>query len=166
GRIDRIFRIQVSAFCKFCKFYLKISGAVPQFTSTLLILLFYCSAHALTLSPDDQAGRDVALQWLRVVDSGNYEEAALQMSQEIRALQNWVSYYAADRGPLGRVKNRQIVEVQHRSSDPGAVETRNHDIMRVNTPFEHDPGELEEVVMAKMGCCWEVSGYTIESEPK
>ena len=156
----------MSAFCEFYKFYLKISGAVLQFTSTLLILLFYCSAHALSLSPDDEAAQDVALQWLRVVDSGNYEEAALQMSQEIRALQNWVSYFAAHRGPLGRVKNRQIVEVKHRSSVPSTAEIRNHDIMRFKTSFEHKPSALEEVVMTKMGCCWEVSGYTIESEPK
>ncbi len=88
------------------------------------------------------------------------------MSQEIRALQNWVSYFAAHRGPLGRVKNRQIVEVKHRSSVPSTAEIRNHDIMRFKTSFEHKPGALEEVVMTKMGCCWEVSGYTIESEPK
>jgi hypothetical protein len=156
----------VSAFCEFCKFYLKISGVVLQFASTLLILSFYCSAHALSLSLDDEAARDGALQWLRIVDSGNYEEAALQMSQEIRALQNWVSYFAAHRGPLGRVKNRQIVEVKHRSSVPGTAEIRNHDIMRFKTSFEHKPGALEEVLMTKMGCCWEVSGYKIfRSEP-
>jgi hypothetical protein len=55
-----------------------------------LVLLVLCAiaqiAFALTLSPNDEAARDGALQWLRVVDSGNYEEAALQMSQEIRAL--------------------------------------------------------------------------------
>jgi len=135
-----------------------------------LVLLVLCAiaqiAFALTLSPNDEAARDGALQWLRVVDSGNYEEAALQMSEEIRALQNWVSYFAAHRTPLGRVKNRQIVEVKHRSSVPGTAEIRNHDIMRFKTSFEHKPGALEEVVMTKMGCCWEVSGYKIfKSEP-
>ena len=135
-----------------------------------LVLLVLCAiaqiAFALTLSPNDEAARDGALQWLRVVDSGNYEEAALQMSEEIRALQNWVSYFAAHRTPLGRVKNRQIAEVKHRSSVPGTAEIRNHDIMRFKTSFEHKPGALEEVVMTKMGCCWEVSGYKIfKSEP-
>jgi hypothetical protein len=156
----------VSAFCEFCKFYLKISGAVLQFTSTLLILSFYCSAHALSLSLDDEAARAGALQWLRVVDSGNYEEAALQMSQEIRAQQNWLNYFAVHRALLGRVKNRQIVDVKHASTIPGDPQLRQHDIIRFKTSFEHKLGALEEVVMTKMGCCWEVSGYKIfKSEP-
>jgi len=124
------------------------------------------AAFALTLSPNDEAAPNVAFQCLRVVDSGNYEEAALQMSQEIRALQNWVSYFAAHRGPLGRVKNRQIVDVKHASTIPGNPQLRQHDIMRFKTSFEHKPGALEEVVMSKVGCCWEVSGYKIfKSEP-
>ena len=124
------------------------------------------AAFALTLSPNDQAARNVAFQWLQVVDSGNYRDATLLIAEHARGSQDWLNYFAAHRGPLGRVKNRQIVEVKHRSSVPGTAEIRNHDIMRFKTSFEHKPGALEEVVMTKMGCCWEVSGYTIESEPK
>jgi len=124
------------------------------------------AAAALTLSPDDEAARNVAFQWLQVVDSGNYRDATLLIAEHARGSQDWLNYFAAHRGPLGRVKNRQIVEVKHRSSVPGTAEIRNHDIMRFKTSFEHKPGALEEVVMTKMGCCWEVSGYTIESEPK
>src|SRR5689334_5077176 len=105
------------------------------------------SALALKLSPDDEAARQAALQWLRVVDSGNYMDATLLISEEVRGQQDWLSYLSAQRAPLGRVKNRQIVEVKHRSSVPGTAEIRNHDIMRFKTSFEHKPGALEEVVM-------------------
>jgi hypothetical protein len=129
----------------------------------LLILSFYCSANALSLSlsPDDEAARDVALQWLQVVDSGNYKDAALQTSEQVRVLQDWLSYFAARRTPLGRVTNRQIVEVKHTKNVHGAPEFRNYDVIRLRTSFERKPVAMEEVVLTKMSCCWEVSGYTI-----
>ena len=132
---------------------------------TILVVIgmsaLICSAFALTLTPDDEAARDAALQWLRVVDSGKYEDAALQMSQETRAQQNWSNYFATHRAPLGRVKNRQMIEVKHASTVPGDPEVRPHAIMRFKTSFERNPAVIEEVVTTKMGCCWEVSGYSI-----
>jgi hypothetical protein len=155
----------MSAFCEFCKFCLKSSDAVLQFASILLILSFFCSVSALTLSlsPDDEAACDAALQWLRVVDSENYNDAALQMAEEVRTLQNWLGYFAAHRAPLGRVNNRHVVEIKHASTVPGDPELRPHAIIRFKTSFERKAVATEEVVMAKMGCCWEIFGYTIEA---
>src|SRR5437773_10167693 len=119
-----------------------------------------CSARAL--SPEDEGARDVALQWLRIVDSGNYQDAALQITDYARGSQDWLKYFASQRAPLGHVKNRQILDVKHASTIPGDPEVRQHDIIRFNTSFERKSAALEEVVMAKMGCCWEVSGYKIE----
>ena len=127
----------------------------------LLILSFYCSALALTLSPEDEPARDAAMQWLRVVDSGNYKGATLMISEQVRGLQDWANYFAAHRASLGRTKNRQIVEVKHASTVPGDPELRQHDIIRFKTSFEHKPIAMEEIVMTKMGCCWEVWGYEV-----
>ena len=151
----------MSAFCEFCKFCLKIFGAVLQFASILLILSFYCSANALSLSPDDEAARNVALQWLQLVDAGKYEDAALQTVEQVRVLQNWLNYFTAHRAPLGAVKNRQIVEVKHTHSVRGAAEYSKYDVIRLKTSFERRPAAMEEIVLTKMSCCWEVSGYTI-----
>jgi hypothetical protein len=41
------------------------------------------SASALAFSSDDQAARDAALQWLKVVDSANYDDAAQMMAEEV-----------------------------------------------------------------------------------
>ncbi len=128
----------MSAFCEFCKFCLKSSGAVLQFASILLILSFFCSVSALTLSlsPDDEAARDVALQWLQLVDSGKYKDAALQTVEQVRVLPHWLSYFAARRTPLGAVKNRQIVEVKHAQSIRGVAEYAKYDIIRLKTSFQ------------------------------
>jgi uncharacterized protein DUF4019 len=126
-------------------------------------MAFLCasSAHALTLSTDDEAARDVALQWLRLVDSGNYKDTSDMVSEEVRVPQQWLGYLAAHRAPLGPVRNRQVVELKHRSTVRGAPEVRLHAIFRFKTSFERKPMAMEEVVLTKMSCCWEVSGYTI-----
>src|SRR5438552_11010467 len=129
--------------------------------ATLLILSLLYSANALTLSPNDEPAGDAAMQWLRVVDSGNYKDATLMISEQARGSQDWANYFAAHRAPLGRVKNRQIIEVKHASTVPGDPELRQHDIIRFKTSFERKPAAIEEVVMTKMGCCWEVSGYAV-----
>ena len=118
-----------------------------------------CSARAL--SKEDETARDVALQWLQVVDSGNYKDATLMMSEAVRATQDWSNYLAARRAPLGRLSKRNIIEIKHASTVPGDPELRQHTIMRFKTSFEHNPAATEEIVMTKMGCCWEVSGYSI-----
>jgi len=130
-----------------------------------------CSAIALSLSPADEAARDVALQWLGVVDSGNYKDAALLVSEQVRGSRDWTKYFAAHRVPLGRVNNRKIAEVKHASTVPGDPELRLHAIVRFKTSFEHPPSSTygvaskaattEEIVLTKMGCCWEVLGYEI-----
>jgi len=120
-----------------------------------------CSALALSLSPADQAARDVALQWLGVVDSGNYKDATLMMSEQVRGTRDWANYFAVHRAPLGRANNRQITEVKHAKNIPGDPEVRPHAIVRFKTSFEHKAATTEEIVLTKMGCCWEVSGYSI-----
>ena len=122
---------------------------------------FHCSARAVSLLPDDVAARDVALQWLQLVDSGDYKDAALQTVEQVRVLQNWLNYFTAHRAPLGAVKSRKIVEVKHTRTVRGAAEYSKYDIIRLTTSFERRPVAMEEVVLTKMSCCWEVSGYTI-----
>jgi hypothetical protein len=121
-----------------------------------------CSALALSLSPEDEGARDVALQWLGVVDSGNYKDAALLISEQVRGSRDWTKYFAAHRAPLGRVNNRKIAEVKYASTVPGDPEFRRHAIVRFKTSFEHKAAATEEIVLTKMGCCWEVMGYRID----
>ena len=121
-----------------------------------------CSATALTSSSDDQAARDAAMQWLKVVDSGKYDDAAQMMSQEIRGQRDWRSYLAKHRAQLGAANKRHLVEVKHRSTIPGAVDVRKYATVRFQTSFERGSLATEEVTMAKLSCCWEVFEYKVE----
>jgi hypothetical protein len=121
-----------------------------------------CSARALTLSQDDDHAREAALQWLKVVDSGNYKDAALMLSEQVRVTRDWTNYLSANRTRLGRANKREIVEVKHRSTIPGAGEVRQYAVIRYKTSFERKPVAFEEVVTGKMGCCWEIFGYEIK----
>ena len=127
----------------------------------LSILLICCSARALTFSPEDDAAREAAFQWLQVLDSGNYKNAALMMSEEVRGSRDWANYFATRRALRGRITKRQITELKHATTVPGDPQMRQHDIIRFKTFFEHTAPATEEIVMTKMGCCWEVSGYSI-----
>ena len=143
-------------------------------------LIWSANVPALTLSADDGPAREAALQWLQIVDSGNYKDAALMMSENVRGTRDWANYFAIHRAALGRVKHRQIAEVKHASSVPGDHEVRQHAIIRFKTSFELPPSvraglaqgsgvaskpvAMEEVVLVKMGCCWEVAGYKISEK--
>ena len=125
------------------------------------ICTLVCSATALAESSEDQAAREAALQWLIVLDAGKYGDAAQMMSQEIRAQRDWRSYFAKRRAPLGAANRRHFVEVKDRATVPGAVGVRTYVVLRFKTSFERGSVAIEEMVMAKMGCCWEVFGYQI-----
>lgn len=124
-------------------------------------LIYSALALPLSLTPEDEAARDVALQWLRVVDSGNYKDAALMMSEQVRGSRDWANYFAAHRAPLGRVNSRKIDEVKHASTVPSDPLLRPHAIMRFKTSFESKTAATEQIVVTKMGCCWEISGYEV-----
>src|SRR5207249_7245478 len=81
-----------------------------------------CSSSALSLSPEDEAARDVALQWLGVVDSGNYKDAALLISEQVRGSRDWTKYFAAQRAPLGHVYNSRIAEGKQERKVSGETE--------------------------------------------
>jgi hypothetical protein len=116
---------------------------------------------ALTLSKNDEFARDAAVQWLELIDANRFEEAASQGSQEIRSFENWKHQFATQRGPLGPANKRYLIELKHTAIVPGVPEVRSYTVIRFKTSFEHKAAAIEEIVLTKMGCCWEIFGYTI-----
>ena len=116
---------------------------------------------ALALSEEDKSDRSVALNWLADVDRGKYDEASVQVTAEVRSFDEWLNYFTTHRAPLGRVIKRQFIEVKHTSVVPGIADVRRFHVVRFKTSFERAPAAIEEVVMAKMGCCSEIFSYTI-----
>jgi hypothetical protein len=124
-------------------------------------LIWSALALPLSLSSEDEAARNAAFEWLRLVDSAKYNDAALMMSEQVRGLRDWANYFAVHRAPLGRANYRRISEVKNARSIPTDPELRPHAIIRFRTSFERKALAAEEIVMTKMGCCWEVSGYEV-----
>lgn len=143
---------------------------------TICAATLISSAFAATLSKNDEAARNAVVQWLQLVDAGRYEEAASQGSQEVRAFEQWVNQFT-QRASLGRAHNRQFVEIKHTAVVAGVPDVRRYYVVRFKTSFEHPPSvraglalnsgaaskpvAIEEIVLTKIGCCWEIFGYTI-----
>ena len=130
-------------------------------------LLIFLTAGVCAISeaarPDDEAARDAVVQWLQLADAGRYEEAASQGSQEVRAFEQWMNQFKTQRASLGRAHNRQFLEIKHTAIVSGVPEVRRYYVVRFKTSFEHKPGAIEEIVVTKIGCCWEIFGYKIEN---
>ncbi|HLW34626.1 MAG TPA: DUF4019 domain-containing protein [Chthoniobacterales bacterium] len=129
-----------------------------------LLIAITVVSDALTLSKDDELARDAAVQWLQLVDAGRFDEAASQGSTEVRSFDQWLNYFAVHRGPLGRANKRKIIEVKHTANLPGLPDVRRYAMIRFKTAFERNPAATEEVVLAKIGCCWEIFGYAISDK--
>jgi uncharacterized protein DUF4019 len=131
-----------------------------------LMLVCDVSAFAapLALSKNDEASREAAVQWLQVLDSAKYNDAAEMMAQEVRNQRDWSDYFTKRRAWLGRASKRHLTEMKHTSTLPGVVEVRKYAIMRFKTSFERESIATEEVTIAKLGCCWEVFGYQISDK--
>ena len=110
---------------------------------------------------DDHAAREAAIQWLQFMDAGRYEEAASQGSTEVRSFEQWLSDFKNRRSELGRLKRRQFVEQKRAAIIAGVPEVRSYNILRFKSSFENPPPLLEEIVLSKVGCCWEIFQYKL-----
>ena len=132
---------------------------------TALLFLFCAAglvADAATLSADDAAASDAAMQWLQVLDSAKYNDAAEMMAQEIRNQRDWIGYFTKHRTAFGRASKRHLTQVKHTSTLSGVVEIRKYAIIRFKTSFDRGSVAIEEVTLGKLGCCWEVFNYKVE----
>jgi hypothetical protein len=127
-----------------------------------LICIPICSALPVTLSQREEAAREAALQWLQLVDAGHNEEAASQASLEALPLEYWLNYLTAQRAPLGKVHTRHLVEMKHTSVIPSVPDVQRYYIIQFNTSFERKPRAIEQITVAKVGCCWEIFQYKVD----
>ena len=143
---------------------------------TALCALLVIGACGITqaIGQRDEAARDGAIQWLQLLDAGRYDEAASQVSLEARALEQWLQYFKAHRTSLGHANKRELVDSKHTSVFPGVPDVRRYHVLRFKTWFENPPSSdsgaanksavIEQVTIAKMGCCWEIFGYQISDK--
>ena len=128
---------------------------------TLCVAGLIYSASAASLSKNDEAARDAAVQWLQLIDAGRYEEAASQGSQELHSFEQWLNYLKNQRESLGHVNKRQVIAIKRTALVSGVPEVRRYFLVRFTTALVGKPPVAEQIALSKIGCCWEIFGYTI-----
>lgn len=107
------------------------------------------------------------MQWLDLVDNGNYPESweasAQALKNRINQV-NWVQKLHAVREPKGACISRRFIASMYRDYPPGSDKDERL-IIRFNTSFENGKYAVERIALAhdKDGQ-WRVAGYRITPE--
>ena len=132
----------------------------------LFFVLFAVALTALsgcvTISPVDHDARMAAVDWLAIVDSGNYEKASNDRPPRILAgsdKDSFLRFMKGRRAPLGKPIGREFQRVTYTKKLVGAPDG-NYGIMYFKTKFEHKPGSEERVTVTAETGRWQVSGYS------
>ena len=118
------------------------------------------SATVITEVTTDTDKEQVAREWLKLVDDGNWRASHDATSTRFRQVLNLGAYmeaFEAARAPLGRVERRKLAQV-------GALNDGASDLLIVvfRTDFENREGAFERVALEQEAGVLKVSGYWIE----
>jgi len=113
-----------------------------------------------------EAASAAALEWLAVVDSGDYEasweQAAPAMRQAVTTAQ-WTAALGQARGPLEPFGERNRIEARYATELPGAPEGE-YVVLQYRTGVAGDRTVVETVVPMNVDGAWMVSGYFVRPE--
>jgi hypothetical protein len=115
-------------------------------------------------SPDQQAARDAAEDWLQLVDVGQYPEmwqALDPLAQNMVDQRTFTAQVSTVRNAMGKLSQRTFDSADHKDSLPGLPDG-NYFILQYKSSFENKKQAIETVVMAQRDGQWKVSGYFIK----
>ncbi|MDE0104516.1 MAG: DUF4019 domain-containing protein [Bryobacterales bacterium] len=130
----------------------------------LLACLFFLTA-SLAGDPDAKgAARKAALEWLALVDSGQYSEswneAATLFKGKVSSSQ-WARVIRSARGPLGPMRSRSFHGAVYKTELPGAPDGE-YVVIQYQVAFENKADAVETITpMLDKDGVWRVSGYFI-----
>ena len=115
-----------------------------------------------TFAPSATAAAET---WLRQMDAGDYAGSWREASAYVQGAiteQAWVASLTRVRTPMGQRLSRQLKQVQHTQSMPGAPDG-DYVVMQFDTHFEHKQAAVETVtfIQEKKGE-WKAAGYYIK----
>src|SRR5688572_29753505 len=115
-------------------------------------------------TPEDLAQKS-AESWLKLVDSGKYEESWSQAASVFRRAltrAQWQQAAGAAVKPLGKLASRQLKSRQYVEKLPGAPDGK-YVVIQYESVFEHKPSAVETITpMLDSDGVWRVSGYYIK----
>lgn len=153
--------------------------SVSQFGKNITMSLLF-AALALSLSvggtvpPDpspapavkaEPASAAAALDWLALVDNGQWKEswkqAGILFRSEITS-GRWKHQVQPVREPLGAVVSREQVQADPADNLPGAP-AGDYVVLQFATAFANMPGAIEVVTLAREESGWAVIGYFVRA---
>lgn len=122
-----------------------------------------CGVLAFSQEKPEQAAQKAALQWLALVDSGNYgaswQDAAGLFKQGVPE-KKWEAMITSVRQQTGKLKSRKLKSATYTESLPGAPPGK-YVVIRYESSF--DSGSYIETVtpLKEQDGEWKVSGYFV-----
>ena len=134
----------------------------------LSVLVLSLSLWGIAVHADDtfaQSATAAAETWLGQVDAGDYARSWREASTYVQGAiteQAWIASLNGVRTPLGQRLSRQLKQVQHTQSMPGAPDG-DYVVMQFDTRFANKQAAVETVtfLQEKKGE-WKAAGYYIK----
>jgi hypothetical protein len=130
------------------------------------ILLAGCASHSARRAEkraNEMDARTAALNWLQLLDDGDYEEAFEFEAQDFRMYRTqsqFVRFMQARRAPFGKMIERKFIGAAHVERFVGAPEG-NYESVLFKTNFERKNPTAERVILIKQEVGWRVIDYRI-----
>lgn len=105
-----------------------------------------------------------AIQWLEIVDSGDYEQSWEQSApffQSQISNADWVQALNQVRAPLGHATSRALNSAHAHASLPG-VPDGEYVVITLVTDFEKKSTAIETITVSKVSDAWLPVGYFIK----
>lgn len=139
-------------------------------TRRLFLALFFATGMAVFADSDKKSGLEeeaqrAAIQWLALVDEGNYaaswDEASSQFKEAITR-SDWEKALQTARAPLGGLKSRKVKSATFTREMPGYPDGE-YVIIEYETGFEKKASAVETITPERVkNGTWRVSGYYIK----
>ena len=125
-----------------------------------------CASHSASRAEkraNEMDARAAALNWLQLLDDGDYEEAFEFEAQDFRMYRTqsqFVRLMQARRAPFGKMFDRKFIGAAHVEKFVGAPEG-NYESVLFKTNFERKNPTAERVILIKQPVGWRVIDYRI-----
>jgi len=113
---------------------------------------------------DDQSARDEAVQWVSLIDAGQYRHAYEEQPPRVKAASAGRDYFVrwmqTRRVPLGRVRARSFYNRRYYHNAIGSPDG-NYVQIYFKTSFERKAAGWERVILTKETGRWQPAKYNI-----
>jgi Protein of unknown function (DUF4019) len=112
---------------------------------------------------DKHAARAVAVDWLHLVDAGDYKGAFEFQAKDFRMYrtqEEFIRYMQASRPRFGRARSRICIGEAHYKKLP-RLPDGDYESVLFKTAFEHKSAAAERVYLLRQDVGWRVINYQI-----